>query len=137
MKIKNKEIATLTFIAFIFTILLTTSAIGGTSKIRRGSTFTSNKVEVTNIESKLLDNEYSGHGYYSIKAKVRNRTDKTIKVSIFFQAIDRDGYELEEVYFYDKSIRARGTANLTDRNSISIDDYENIWTWKIEKLKVE
>ena len=133
-----EAIAKLNLCIFITIILLATSstvAVSGSSTIRRGSTVSTKSYEISGIESKRLENDASGLIYYSFKARVRNRTNKKLKATFYFQAVDRNGYEREDVVLYDKSIEAQGTAVISDRLVIKRSDYDAIWEWKFEKIR--
>ena len=107
------------------------------SKKRRGSTSRSRSVEITSIESIKLEPDKTGLIWYSFKAKARNLRKRAIKISLCFQAVDRSGFELEDICFFDKRIQKNGTARLTDRKLIQAADYKNIWEWKVESLHVQ
>lgn len=109
----------------------------GRSSKRRGETYTTKSIEISQIESKRLEKQKSGLIYYSFKANARNRTKGNIEVSVCFQAVDRSGYELEEACFWNKTIRKNGTATLTDKLVMDTKDYQNIWEWKIERLSID
>ncbi len=128
------------FIILIITFLATTIAFhaqGSSSKKRRGTTVNTNSFEISNIESKRLENDKSGLIYYSFKARIRNRTKRTLKASFTFHAIDRDGYELEDVYLYDQVIKRNSTRILSDRQLMQRNDYDDIWEWKVVKVRLE
>jgi hypothetical protein len=109
----------------------------GGSKKRRGSTYRSKSIEISNIESIRHEKKRSGLIWYSIKANVRNRSKRTIKVSVCFQAVNRSGYELEDVCFYDKIIKKNDTRILSDRTVMDAKSYKDTWEWKIENLRIE
>ena len=110
--------------------------MSGASKVRRGSTFTSKSFQITNIKSKRLEDRKSGLIRYAIQVKVRNRINHPLTFTLGLQAIDRSGYEVEDVLFYREYVKPRGTAYLTDRNLLDIDLYNDIWEWKVQTLKV-
>ncbi|MEE4241852.1 MAG: hypothetical protein V2I36_10305 [Desulfopila sp.] len=131
-KISILPVTTLVFLLLIFSV---TSAESLTNKYRRGSTFTSKAVEITNISSQRLEDRESGYVRYAFKAKVRNRINKPINVSVTFHAVDRNGYEIEEVYFSRMYIKKNGTGVFTDRDVVHVEDYEKIWEWKVKNLR--
>ena len=133
----NKSMKTIVILVAILLLIATALPAAGKSIKRRGSTYRTNTVEIFDIVSKKQENEKSGLIYYSIKAKVRNRTNHPVKITARFQAIDRSGYELEQASFYDKQIKARSTVNLTDRLVMQSRDYNNIKEWKVETLRIE
>ncbi len=107
------------------------------SQRRRGTSYISPRIEISNISSIRHEKAKSGLIWYSIKANVRNRTQRTIHVTICFQAVDRSGYELDDVCFYDELIKKDATRILSDKTVMDATDYKNTWEWKIKKLRIE
>ncbi|MBM9605929.1 hypothetical protein [Desulfopila inferna] len=134
-KIIRMNKAKLSAIIFLLFFITAIPAQSLTNKFRRGSTYTNKAVEITDISSKRLEDRKSGYIRYSFKAKVRNRKNHPIRVSVGFQAFDRDGYEIEDIYFDKRYIKKNGTGSFTEREYIDVMDYEDIWEWKIKYLK--
>ncbi len=107
------------------------------SKKRRGESFRSQSIEISNIESVRHEKSKSGLIWYSIKANVRNRTRQAINVTVCFQAVDRSGYELHDVCFHDEYIKKNTTRILSEKTVMEAKDYKNTWEWKIEKLRIK
>ncbi len=132
IKMNKAKLSAIIFLLFFITAIPAQSL---TNKFRNGSTYTSKAIEITNITSQRLQDRDSGYVRYLFEAKVRNRKNHPIRVTVGFQAIDRDGYEIEDVYFYERYIKKNGTGLFTDRDVIYVQDYENIWEWKVNFLK--
>lgn len=116
--------------------LIAAPTFGGIKK--RGSTHTTNGFEISNIESKNLEKDLkSGLIYYTFRANVRNKTSRDYRLTVCFQAVDRDGYEREEACFHDKWIERRGTTTITNKLVMDATDYNSIWEWKVESMRAE
>jgi exonuclease I len=129
---KKAKFSTIIFVLLFITAIPAESL---TNKFRRGSTYTSEAVQITNISSQRLQDKDTGSVKYSFEAKVRNQKNHPIKITIGFQAIDRDGYEIKEIYFSKKFINRKGTGLFSNRYRMDVLDYERIWEWKIKDLR--
>lgn len=120
-------------------VLFTTQAFPafGANKKVIGNNIKTRSFEITRIASKRLENTRSGLIYYSFKAHVRNRTKRTLKASFYFQGLDRDGYEIEDVHFYDRVIKANSTVRLSDKLVIDRRDYDKLWKWEAYRVRIE
>ncbi len=125
------------FIILVFLFSLVTPALALKADKRIGSTFRSKSVEITNIRSTKKDKLQNGLSWYSFRAKVRNRTKRPIKISVIFSGVDRDGQEIQDLRFRDKTIKANNSIDLKDRTIMETRDYNQIYEWKVEKVTVK
>lgn len=120
----------------VVVMLFIQPAFSASSK-RFGETFRSKSVEISAISSKKLEKNKTGLIWYAVKAKVRNRTNRPIKVTVIFQALDREGFEIEDVYFSNKLVKRNSTLLLADKEVMDAYTYKNIWEWKVKKVRVK
>ncbi len=132
---RSKKYILITSIIFLM-IALAMPALCG-SRYRRGTTYRYKRIDIYNIESVRHESVKSGLLWYSFKANVRNKTNRTIYVTVCFQAVDRQGFELTDVCFYKKLIKGYNTILLTERTVMDARDYKKIWEWQIETAKIK
>lgn len=88
-------------------------------------------IEVSEIATKITDGpDSSGDVWFAIKATVRNNgTDED--VSIQLQAVDRDGFELNDVRL-DGKISPGDSRNLTTKTYMPLAQYNQIHNWQVK-----
>lgn len=84
------------------------------------------------IKEKKLDDAGS-RVVYTIKCTVQNKSESAGEVFVTLQAVDRRGFELDEVLLRG-DIRAKGKKTLSEKRRLSHDLYKKIAKWKVKDV---
>ena len=129
--IRIASIITLLSIAFAFPAL-------GKSIKRKGSMYSSDEIDITNIESKSLERNKSGLIWYSLKANVRNHQSRKILVTFCLQAVDKIGNQIKNECFYNQVIDGYMLRRIyDDKRVINPIEYKKILKWKVDSVTVK
>jgi hypothetical protein len=70
---------------------------------------------------------------YTIKCTVHNKGESSGEVFVTLQAVDRHGFELDEVLLT-SDIRAKSKKTLSDKRRLSRELYKKVSKWKVKDV---
>ena len=90
-------------------------------------------VTVGEITSRQMSRpDSSGDVWYAVKAPVENLTDEHLIVGLSLQALDRDGFELDDLFVV-AVIPPRAARSLTDKSFMSAAMFRSIDRWQVKE----
>ena len=90
-----------------------------------------NDAYVTNIETKVFKTDSSGDVWFGIKATVKNLGHKDDEIYVALQAIDREGFELNDITLHG-NIKAGESRDLTVKTYMPYEEFKNIYKWQVK-----
>lgn len=96
----------------------------------------SDEIQVTEIAVKKLEIDEEGDRWFSGKAKVKNRTNRSVAVDVYIQGIDAEGFEIIDIWLEGR-LDPNESKVLTNREFTSETNYTQIVEWRLRSVDIE